>query len=313
MTMIVAVTFCLLLLLIELVGATTINHALIHQSIVEIPPIAFAKPIDFGLSLERYKFRDRYCPCTQHPHQSLQQYANDASSERRRDVISSTIIYTHSLLTLSFPWAADADENTLSYRRITSPRRIGQYIHKLCNSIFLSSVIESDYNFLYRGLSSDESEAIAYNNHLSAIVITDEPYDLLDPDTYNSIEAVAYFRGLENEMVAHEMPLKPSNSHLATTCPKAVAQWGRAASIWPLGEKGVEFAWMADGGLFWNSDERGFRRKKKNIVVYDGKSSGLSIALQGEREIMFRADNGFIAVPAELDDELRALLREMQT
>ena len=135
---------------------------------------------------------------------------------------------------------------------------------------------------------------------------------MLDPDTYNSIEAVAYFRGLENEMVAHEMPLKPSNSHLATTCPKAVAQWGRAASIWPLGEKGVAFAWMTDRGLFWNRDAIVSDEEKKSIVVYDGKSSGLSIALQGDNwEVMFRADNGFIAVPAELDDELRAHLREM--
>lgn len=223
-------TFCCVL--IELVGATTISYALIHQSIAEIPPFAFAKPIDFGLTSERHKFRgvirDRCCPCTQHPHQSLQQCANDASSERRRDVISSTIISAYSLLTISFPKTADADENIISYRRLTRPRRIGQYIHKFCNSVFLSSVIESDYNFLYRGLSSDESEAIAHNNHLSAIVITDEPYDLLDPDTYKSNKAVAYFRGLENEMVANEMPLNPSNSHLATTCPKAAAQWHRS-------------------------------------------------------------------------------------
>lgn len=71
------------------------------------------------------------------------------------------------------------------------------------------------------------------------------------------------------------------------------------ASIWPLGEKGVAFAWMTYGGLFWNRDAIVSDEEKKSTVVYDGKSSGLSIALQGDNwEVMFRADNGFIAVPA---------------
>ncbi len=51
-------------------------------------------------------------------------------------------------------------------------------------------------------------------------------------------------------MSAKRMPLTPSNCHLATTCPMVAAQWGKAASIWPLGKLGIEFAWMANGGLF---------------------------------------------------------------
>ena len=168
-------------------------------------------------------------------------------------------------------------------------------------------------NFLYRGLSP-YYENVVLNNHLAAIIIKDEPYDLLDEHTYNSNEAVAYFQGLESEMTSKGMPLKPSNSHLATTCPKAAALWGRAASIWPLGEKGVEFSWIAGGGLFWNGDEsdgRSCTSKRRNVIVSDG-DPGLSSALQGHSwEIMFRADNGFVAVPAELDDVLRASLREI--
>lgn len=136
-----------------------------------------------------------------------------------------------------------------------------------------------------------------------------KPYDLLSTDTYNSEKAVAYFQGLERGMIAKGVPLKPSNSHLATTCPRDAAQWSRAASIWPFGEKGVEFAWMEDGGLFWNGDERGMR----NVLTSNGRNYGLAHALQGDSwEIIFRSDNGFVAVLAELDDELRAHLRRMR-
>jgi hypothetical protein len=50
-----------------------------------------------------------------------------------------------------------------------------------------------------------------------------------------------------------------------------------------------------------------------HILVGDEECNLLSDALRGDAwEIMFRADNGFVAVPAELDGELREYLREMQ-
>lgn len=306
-------------LLFDVAGSNAINHEQSANYISsEIPLFAFS-PFARGVQLERVKGflnRDENCPpaIRQSPHH--RGALNDASSEKRREFISSTITSVCNLgqliLTISSPRTVDADDNTISYVRLTSPRTIAQYIHNSCNSIFLSSVIRSDYNFLYRGLSSKENEAITTNDNQSAIIIMEEPYDLLDSETYNSIDAASYFHRLERAMVANRMPLKPSNSHLGTTCSKTAAQWGRAASIWPLGEDGVEFAW-SDGELFWTSDETGSRQGTMNVLVGDEECNLLSDALQGDAwEIMFRADNGFVAVPAELDGELREYLKEMQ-
>ena len=229
------------------------------------------------------------------------------SSESRRNIITSA-----SLLCSSVDYSArilNAKADDVKYSRLsTSPDIIASYICKNCNTGFLSSVIRSKYRFLYRGLSPDESEAVTSNsNNLAAIIIHDEPFDLLDSRTYNSMDSVTYFESLEYEMNAMEIPLKPSNSHIATTNPKDASRWGKAASIWPLGEKGVEFAWIEDGGLFWPG------RKGRSVITSnmasEGMYSGISTALQVDSsEIMFRADNGFIAVPAELDQELRSYL-----
>ena len=76
-----------------------------------------------------------------------------------------------------------------------------------------------------------------------------------------------------------------------------------AVSIWPLGENGVEFAWLENGGIFWPA----------KINELNGRSlinAGLDMALQGDAgEIMFRADHGFIAVPAQLDSALKSCLK----
>lgn len=243
----------------------------------------------------------------------------EALSERRRDFISS-IGVASSLLPWypSIPYSSQAYAEEISYQRLTSTKKIAQYIHRFCNSEFLSSVIKSRCNYLYRGLSPNESEAVAYNNGLAAIIVKDEPHDLLNPDTYQSNEAASYFLSLEKDMTAKRISIKPSNSHLGTTCPKDAAQWGTAASIWPLGEKGVDFAWLEDGGIFWPI-KRGNHIKKRLIVTSSTncgdsrESKELSEALQGDAwEVMFRADNGFLAVPAELDDELRKCLMEMK-
>lgn len=230
------------------------------------------------------------------------------SSESRRNIITSASLLCSIDYSVRIP-IAKADD--VKYTRLsTSPDVMASYICKYCNTDFLSSVTRSKYKFLYRGLSPGESEAVtSISNDLAAIVIYDEPFDLLDRRTYNSIDSITYFESLEHEMNTMEMPLKPSNSHIATTNPKDASLWGKAASIWPLGEKGVEFAWIEDEGLFWPG--RTGRSVITSIVkvVGEGKYSGISTALQVDSsEIMFRADNGFIAVPAELDQELRSYL-----
>merc|ERR1719296_279210 len=115
------------------------------------------------------------------------------------------------------------------------------------------------------------------------------------------------------------MTVKPSNSHVGTTCPKEAAKWGTAASIWPLGEEGVEFAWLQDGGIFWPVKENDLNKMKRTIVTSSMekgaimKNSELADALREDAwEIMFRADDGFLAVPAELDEDLRTHLMNVQ-
>lgn len=235
-------------------------------------------------------------------------------SNRRRDLISrigvaSALLPRHSSL---------ASPGDLSYERLATTTKTVRYIRQFCNAEFLSCVVQSRYGFLYRGLSPRESEAAAHKKELAAIIVTDEPHDLLNPDTYQSNDAALYFSSLEKDMAAKGLSIKPSTSHLGTTCLKEAAQWGTAASIWPLGETGVEFAWLKEGGVFWPNKEGGLQRKRSIVTSStnngDGRGmEGLPTALQGEAwEIMFRAENGFLAVPAALDKELRASLMEMK-
>ena len=115
-------------------------------------------------------------------------------------------------------------------------------------------------------------------------------------------------------MIAKGMNMKASNSHMGTTCPKEASKWGQAASVWPIGQQGVEFAWIAEGGYFWPNSSN----KKQTIVTtsstkqsQNGRST-LDYALQEDTwDIMFRADNGFIVVPAEIDDALKRYLQKV--
>mmetsp|Transcript_33792 Transcript_33792/g.57384 ORF Transcript_33792/g.57384 Transcript_33792/m.57384 type:complete len:288 (-) Transcript_33792:1392-2255(-) len=248
----------------------------------------------------------------------MQQARSKALSERRRDLIFGTGVISALLpwqSPLSYASRAYAKEN--SYERLTtSTKETAQYLQRFCNTNFLSSVVKSRYNYLYRGLSPDESAAIARNNELAAILVKDEPYDLLDPATYQSKDAASYFTHLENDMTAKGLSVKPSKGHLGTTCPKAAAEWGRAASIWPLGEQGVDFAWLKDGGLFWPNNDGNDKTIRSIItpstITSDGTRGELSNALEGDAwEILFRADNGFLAVPTELDSDLQIYLMEI--
>ena len=124
---------------------------------------------------------------------------------------------------------------------------------------------------------------------------------------------------LEHELTARGSSVKPSNGHLATTCPIEATRWGTAVSIWPLGESNVEFAWLKEGGVFWPPE--GSVRGDSAIITTTttttttqremvfGFDSGLEGALRGDAwEIMFRADNGFLAASAELDIAMKLLL-----
>ena len=117
-----------------------------------------------------------------------------------------------------------------------------------CDRRYLHAVISSDYKLMYRGITKEDSKYPA--------TIQSEPSDLLLESTYGSIEAVNYFKFLENDIMA-DKPIRPSNGHLATTNVDAAKRWGGyAASIWPLSsdydDSGkVHFAWLEGGGDFW--------------------------------------------------------------
>lgn len=183
---------------------------------------------------------------------------------------------------------------------LKSVREAVDMISASCNRRFLYNCVASDYNFLYHGLDPEEA--------VFPSVQTSKPCDLLNPDTYASEEAASYFAALDRRMAKElKSPVLPSNGHLATTCPKAAGKWGVAASIWPIGEENINFAWFVDGGLFWPRPEGA----SQDIVV-DGKDCGkmsLDDALVGDNwEVLFRADK-FVAVPVKFEDELRRELK----
>ena len=184
---------------------------------------------------------------------------------------------------------------------LRSVREAVGMISTSCNRRFLYNVVASDYNFLYHGLDPEEATTPS--------IMASKPCDLLNPETYGSEMAAAYFAALDKRMAEElKSPVLPSNGHLATTCPKAAGKWGVAASIWPIGEDDVHFAWFADGNLFWPRPEGG----SEDIIV-DGRDCGkmsLDDALIGDNwEVLFRT-NKFVAIPVKFEDELRKELKK---
>lgn len=228
------------------------------------------------------------------------------SESRRSYLIVGVSVVSSVLVSSQVSNQAYADEASDYPIVVTNPEKIAEYIIKECNSEFLKSVVKSNYNFLYRGLSPEQSKVVSSGKQSRAILLKDESFDLLDPSTYESTEAAGYFQRLEDDMIAKRMNMTPSNSHMGTTCPKEASKWGKVASVWPIGEQGVELAWIEEGKNFWPSNN-----KKQTIVTTSStKQSTLDIALQGDTwDIMFRADNGFIVVPAASDEELKKYLK----
>ena len=228
-------------------------------------------------------------------------YERERLKSRRNFIIAtaSTSILHPLLVPLADQHVYAAKEHYMS-----TTKEIAQYIKRNTNQNFLRSVVESNYNFLYRGLSPNASYKQLVTENNGGLVIIDEPFDLLDVETYGSDAASTFFQSLEVQMNANRSSIRPSNSHIGSTCPTEAARWGTAVSIWPLGEEGVQFAWL-ERGLFWPVSS------SESSAIAQSDGTGLSETLRRDAwEIMFRADNGFLAVSAALDDELKQILKE---
>lgn len=199
---------------------------------------------------------------------------------------------------------------------VKSMDKVLQIIDSSCDRSFLHAVVSSDYKFLYRGSTNTNEEEEEFPS-----IHSQEPFDLLQEDTYGSKEALAFFQNVEDTL--KDEKVKPSNGHLAVTSSKNALEWGNTAvSIWPLvvnteknnekiddRDNGVHFAWFQDKKLFYPRSVSTISRGEMIIDGVDCGKENLEDALRVENcEILFSA-NTFLAVPAKFDQDLRNALK----
>eukprot|EP00594_Rhizosolenia_setigera_P015457 CAMPEP_0178957704 /NCGR_PEP_ID=MMETSP0789-20121207/11095_1 /TAXON_ID=3005 /ORGANISM="Rhizosolenia setigera, Strain CCMP 1694" /LENGTH=327 /DNA_ID=CAMNT_0020640049 /DNA_START=20 /DNA_END=1003 /DNA_ORIENTATION=+ len=200
---------------------------------------------------------------------------------------------------------------------VKSMDKVLQIIDSSCDRSFLHAVVSSDYKFLYRGSTNNNNE----EEKEFPSIHSQEPFDLLQEDTYGSKEALAFFQNVEETL--KDEKVKPSNGHLAVTSSKTALEWGdTAVSIWPLvvntekndkkiddRDNGVHFAWFQDKKLFYPRSAASISRGEMIIDGVDCGKENLEDALRVENcEILFSA-NTFLAVPAKFDQDLRNALK----
>lgn len=176
-----------------------------------------------------------------------------------------------------------------------------QWIDTFCDRRFLHAVISSDYKFIYRGISNNG------RGYKASIHLESPTPDLLSLNTYNDPQALNFFEDLEKILDAESV--KPSVGHLATSSSRDAAQWGEAASIWPI--KGAHYAWFQDCGLFYPRSSSSSSFSRDDLII-DGKDCGkesLEDALLSESGEVLIATDSFLVVPSAFDEELREMLR----
>ena len=211
--------------------------------------------------------------------------------------------------------------STGTIRQLQSLDEALEVIATSCDRRFLEAIVSSDYRLMYRGVDEEKEGG-------PIIAIRCEASDLLDPSTYDSIEAAKYFLTLEEGLKNRKSPVRPSNGHLAVTSIEDARSWGGSAvSVWPLvtprgvnptaspsqssrsNVDAVHFAWLEKGGVFWPNES--INNKTESVLV-DGIDCGrqaLDDALKGDGwEIMFNSGS-FLSVPASMDRELIAKLK----
>ena len=124
-----------------------------------------------------------------------------------------------------------------------------------------------------------------------------DAYDLYSPATYNSAKAAGYFRSLDAALDKNKAPgPRARKAHLAVTNAEAAAQWGTAASIWPLGA--TTYAWGPT--VFWPAKDRAITVAESLRV-----DEGLADCIRSGNEVLYACDAS-IAVPRSLEASLRA-------
>ena len=124
-----------------------------------------------------------------------------------------------------------------------------------------------------------------------------DAYDLYSPATYNSAKAAGYFRSLDAALDKSKAPgPRARTAHLAVANAEAAAQWGTAASIWPLGA--TTYAWGPTA--FWPAKDRAITVAESLRV-----DEGLADCIRSGNEVLYACDAS-IAVPRSLEASLRA-------
>ena len=124
-----------------------------------------------------------------------------------------------------------------------------------------------------------------------------DPYDLYSPATYNSARAATYFRSLDAALDKSKAPgPRARKAHLAVANAEAAAQWGTAASIWPLGA--TTYAWGPT--VFWPAKDRAI-----TVATALRVDEGLADCIRSGNEVLYACDAS-IAVPVSMEASLRA-------
>ena len=192
----------------------------------------------------------------------------------------------------------------LSVAQAAEPLSVVQAITRIraeCDPAFISAVQETGRS-LYRGEAALGAAASLLN----------PTPDLLQLDTYGSTAARRYFQELE-AVLAEKSAARPSTGHIAVSNLEAAAQWGAAASIWPLGQP-VHYVWPKRRSNFWPLQYDDGRRDSIEAYHVD---VNLADALRLGREVLFAAGgdargtavaSAYIAISASADDEVRERL-----
>ena len=154
------------------------------------------------------------------------------------------------------------------------------------NPDWVRAVVQA--GFIYRGVAE------------ASPTLRRDPYDLYSPATYNSARAATYFRSLDAALDKTKAPgPRARTAHLAVANAEAAAQWGTAASIWPIGA--TAYAWGPT--VFWPANTNA-----QNVAKSLRVDEGLADCIRNGGEVLYACEAA-VAVPRALEASLRAGLR----